>query len=143
MFPRSSFWEKRSSWFAGHGKPPHEKNLNGTGRRGGTFLSVIPIWAKLTQNSRAGVTQILVFGSIYKGAILVHLFEPHPHSTSPRLLTTSMFHVEVHPETKRAVRGATSQLVNARPSQSQRLLRLTGVVFEFHSHPTIASCTAF
>ena len=32
----------------------------------------------VAQNSRAGVTQVLVFGSIYQDAIFVHSFEPLP-----------------------------------------------------------------
>ena len=30
----------------------------------------------VVQNSRARITQVLVFGAMYQGAILVHLFEP-------------------------------------------------------------------
>ena len=32
----------------------------------------------VAQNSRARITQVLVFGAMYQGAILVHLFEPQP-----------------------------------------------------------------
>ena len=32
----------------------------------------------MAQNPRARVTQVLVFGSIYQGAILVHVSEPQP-----------------------------------------------------------------
>ena len=35
----------------------------------------------MAQNSRARVTQVLVFGSIYQGAVLVPLFEPQPNGT--------------------------------------------------------------
>ena len=35
----------------------------------------------MAQNYRARVTQVLVFGSNYQGAILVHLFEPQPCAT--------------------------------------------------------------
>ena len=48
----------------------------------------------VAQNSRATVTQVLVFGSIYQGAILAPLFEPQPHClrrraflSGPSLLT--------------------------------------------------------
>ena len=33
----------------------------------------------VSQNARAGVTQVLVLGSIYQDASLVHTFEPQPH----------------------------------------------------------------
>ena len=41
-------------------------------------LEMRAVWSKVgvAQNERARVTQVLVFGSIYQGAILVHLFEP-------------------------------------------------------------------
>ena len=38
-------------------------------------------------NLRARVTQVLVFGSIYQGAILVHVFEPQPYGCGPNIDT--------------------------------------------------------
>ena len=34
--------------------------------------------AQNQQNQRARLTQVIVFGSLYQGAILVHAFEPQP-----------------------------------------------------------------
>ena len=39
----------------------------------------------VAQNYRARVTKVLVFGSIYQGAILVHVFEPQPHEEGERV----------------------------------------------------------
>ena len=40
----------------------------------------------VAQNSKARVTQVLVFGSIYQGAILVHFCEPQPFEVCTLLL---------------------------------------------------------
>ena len=53
----------------------------GVSRFEGTLFSSKPEDPRqsVAQNERPRVTQVSVFGSIWQGAILVHLFEPQPH----------------------------------------------------------------
>ena len=52
-------------------------------------LAVMCAHMDVAQNLRARVMQVLVFGSIYQGAILVHVFGPQPYA--PNDVTTLLF----------------------------------------------------
>ena len=45
----------------------------------------------VAQNRLAGVTQVLVFGSMYHGAICVHVIEPQPNGAVCFLFVCSLF----------------------------------------------------
>ena len=74
------------------------------------FLSELGV----AQNSRARVTQILVFGYIYQGSILVHLFEPQPYvfvgNSLENLAETSSFMTCLSQSTHVSCESLTSPL---------------------------------
>ena len=59
--------------------------------RGQLLLRGCPFFgwdSRETKGVTRGVTQVLVFGPIYQGAILVHVFEPQPYVPANEPTTT-------------------------------------------------------